>query len=103
MRKFRSTVTKVVARDGSTQEVTKFGHLLRKTNLDKLPLFWNVLVGDMSLVGPQASTVDELDCYSTIEWKALEVKPGMINKWEVDRPSTSCSVTRMDSEQKVSQ
>lgn len=101
MRKFRSTVTKVVARDGSTHEVTKFGHLLRKTNLDKLPLFWNVLVGDMTLVGPQASTVDELDCYSTTEWRALEVKPGMINKWEVHHPSTSSSVTPMDSEQNV--
>jgi lipopolysaccharide/colanic/teichoic acid biosynthesis glycosyltransferase len=59
------------------------------------------LVGDMSLLGPQASTVDELDCYSTTEWKALEVKPGMINKWEVHHPSTSSSVTPMDSEQNV--
>lgn len=102
MRKFRSTVTKVVARDCSIHEVTKFGHLLRKTNLDKLPLFWNVLVGDMSLVGPQASMVDALDCYSTTEWKALEVKPGMISKRELHNPCSSCSATPRDSKQNVS-
>jgi lipopolysaccharide/colanic/teichoic acid biosynthesis glycosyltransferase len=106
LRKFRSMVTQANHRDDSPPKLTKFGYILRKTNLDKLPLLWNLLMGDMSLVGPRASTVEDLDFYSTNEWQALEVKPGVFSEWELhyrDRqvqscPSSSPSVTPINSQ-----
>ena len=91
MRIFRSKSIKATASTHSMQKNTKFGRFLRKTNLDKLPLFWNVLMGDMSLVGPRASTIEEVDYHSTQEWKTLQVKPGMLSEWRVnDELSERC-------------
>jgi anti-anti-sigma factor len=89
MWKFRSTVTQADGKDGQTPAITKFGNVLRKTKLDQLPLLFNVLMGDMSLVGPAASTVEEVDYNSTIEWKALEVKPGIIHDYKAWRVNFS--------------
>lgn len=102
--KFRSTVKEEVPGNGTTPELTKLGHFLRTTNLDKLPLFWNVLVGDMTLVGPRASTVDEVDYHTTAEWKALEVKPGISSEWQAQHPSSPATrgvVMSMNSDRKA--
>ncbi|AFY77053.1 MAG: anti-sigma factor antagonist [Hydrococcus sp. C42_A2020_068] len=64
--------------------VTKVGRFLRRTSLDELPQFWNVLVGDMSLVGTRPPTPDEVERYEVPEWQRLDVKPGMTGEWQVN-------------------
>lgn len=64
--------------------ITKVGRFLRKTSLDELPQFWNVLQGDMSLVGTRPPTPDEVDIYEVPEWQRLDVKPGMTGEWQVN-------------------
>jgi len=64
--------------------ITKVGHFLRRTSLDELPQFWNVLRGDMSLVGTRPPTEEEVNCYQIPEWKRLDVKPGMTGEWQVN-------------------
>lgn len=63
--------------------VTKIGKFLRKTSLDELPQFWNVLKGDMSLVGTRPPTLDEVDKYDLHHWRRLSVKPGISGMWQV--------------------
>jgi lipopolysaccharide/colanic/teichoic acid biosynthesis glycosyltransferase len=57
--------------------MTTFGALLRSTSLDELPTLWNVLKGDMSLVGPRPLLVQYLDRYSAAERRRHEVRPGI--------------------------
>ena len=57
--------------------LTKFGQFLRSTSLDELPSLWNVLNGDMSLVGPRPFIAQYLPLYSTKQVRRHEVKPGM--------------------------
>jgi anti-anti-sigma factor len=64
--------------------VTKVGRFLRRTSLDELPQFWNVLKGDMSLVGTRPPTPDEVERYEVPEWQRLDVKPGMTGEWQVN-------------------
>ena len=64
--------------------ITKIGHFLRRTSLDEFPQFWNVLRGDMSLVGTRPPTEEEVNCYQIPEWKRLDVKPGMTGEWQVN-------------------
>ena len=64
--------------------ITKVGSFLRKTSLDEFPQFWNVLKGDMSLVGTRPPTQEEVDCYKVPEWQRLNVKPGMTGEWQVN-------------------
>lgn len=64
--------------------VTPFGRLLRRTSLDELPQFWNVLKGDMSLVGPRPAIPYEIESYDV--WhrrRLLDVKPGITGLWQV--------------------
>jgi lipopolysaccharide/colanic/teichoic acid biosynthesis glycosyltransferase len=68
---------------GADPRVTKVGAVLRKTLIDELPQFWNVLKGEMSLVGTRPPTLDEVCHYSAQQWRRLEVKPGLTGMWQV--------------------
>lgn len=63
--------------------VTRVGRILRKTSIDELPQLWNVLNGDMSLVGPRPPVPAEYEQYSDHEKKRLQVKPGITCFWQV--------------------
>lgn len=100
----REYVTKLINKEASTgpaqkqgivykltadSRVTPLGRFLRKTSLDELPQFINVLCGDMSLVGPRPPIPYELAAYHT--WhrrRLLEVKPGITGLWQVTGRST---------------
>jgi anti-anti-sigma factor len=64
--------------------ITKIGRFLRRTSLDEFPQFWNVLKGDMSLVGTRPPTPDEVENYQVPQWQRLDVKPGMTGEWQVN-------------------
>ncbi len=64
--------------------VTKVGRFLRSTSLDELPQFWNVFVGEMSLVGTRPPTADEVMQYNQRHWQRLNVKPGLTGEWQVN-------------------
>lgn len=68
--------------------VTKVGQFLRKTSLDELPQFWNILKGDMSLVGTRPPTRDEVSHYAPHHWMRLNVKPGLTGEWQVNGRSS---------------
>jgi len=57
--------------------ITRFGHWLRRTSLDELPQLWNVVRGDMSLVGPRPELPDQVRYYSAGDRRRLEVRPGI--------------------------
>jgi exopolysaccharide biosynthesis polyprenyl glycosylphosphotransferase len=63
--------------------ITRFGQFLRRYSLDELPQFWNVLRGEMSLVGPRPHPVDEVNHYELHHYRRLDMKPGMTGLWQV--------------------
>ncbi|HIK28353.1 MAG TPA: sugar transferase [Oscillatoriaceae cyanobacterium M7585_C2015_266] len=63
--------------------ITPLGRFLRRYSLDELPQFWNVLIGDMSLVGTRPPTPDEVKHYEPHHWLRLNVKPGLTGEWQV--------------------
>lgn len=63
--------------------VTKVGRFIRKTSIDELPQFWNVLKGDMSLVGTRPPTVDEFEQYTPYYRRRLCMTPGLTGMWQV--------------------
>jgi len=67
----------------SDPRVTPVGRILRKTSLDELPQFFNVLKGDMSLVGTRPPTVDEVKKYKTYHRRRISFKPGLTGMWQV--------------------
>lgn len=78
--KFR-TMTNAVGPDGlplpDAERMTWFGHFLRATSLDELPELWNVLKGEMSLIGPRPLLVEYLDRYTPEQARRHEVRPGL--------------------------
>jgi len=63
--------------------VTRIGKLIRKTSIDELPQLWNVIRGDMSLVGPRPALPREVDQYSSYDKLRLQVIPGCTGLWQV--------------------
>lgn len=63
--------------------ITKVGKFIRKTSIDELPQFFNVLKGDMSLVGTRPPTVDEFKQYEAHQKRRLSAKPGITGLWQV--------------------
>ena len=97
IRKFRSMVVNadqlknqvineasgLIFKNKQDPRVTRTGRFLRSTSLDELPQFWNVLVGEMSLVGTRPPTADEVAHYNERHWQRLNVKPGITGEWQV--------------------
>lgn len=63
--------------------VTRMGRFLRKWSLDELPQLWNVLVGEMSLVGPRPIVEEELSWYGSYAREFLSVRPGLTGAWQI--------------------
>ena len=70
--------------------VTRLGRILRKTSIDELPQLWNVLHGEMSLVGPRPSQPSEVALYEPSQFTRLLVKPGVTGMWQVSGRSDLC-------------
>ncbi|WP_416233478.1 sugar transferase [Anabaena sp. UHCC 0451] len=68
--------------------ITPLGKFLRRSSLDELPQFWNVLRGDMSIVGTRPPTPDEVINYAPHHWERLRVKPGITGEWQTNGRST---------------
>lgn len=68
--------------------ITKVGSFLRKTSLDEFPQFFNVLKGDMSLVGTRPPTLDEVEKYERWHHRRISMKPGITGMWQVSGRST---------------
>lgn len=63
--------------------ITPLGQFLRKTSLDELPQFWNVIRGDMSVVGPRPVVAEEIEkYYGSKSWKILSMRPGLTGIWQ---------------------
>lgn len=102
IRKFRSMVVNAEAlksqikneakglifKNENDPRVTRVGRFLRCTSLDEIPQFWNVLVGEMSLVGTRPPTKDEVIHYKDHHWQRLNVKPGLTGVWQISGRST---------------
>ncbi len=62
---------------GRDSRITRVGYFIRKYKLDELPQLWNVLLGDMSLVGPRPEVRKYVNMYTEDQWKVLSVRPGI--------------------------
>lgn len=71
--------------------ITRFGRIIRKTSIDELPQFINVLKGDMSLVGPRPPLPREVAMYTAEQFQRLSVTPGMTCYWQVQPKRNSLS------------
>ena len=84
----KNEVEGALFKNSQDHRITKVGRFLRRTSLDELPQFWNVLRGEMSLVGTRPPTLDETEQYEIPQWQRLDIKPGMTGEWQVNGRST---------------
>jgi exopolysaccharide production protein ExoY len=81
--------------------ITPIGSFLRKTSLDELPQFWNVLKGDLSVVGPRPVVHDEIvNHYGMKAAKILSIRPGITGIWQVSGRSDTSYSTRIKLDEK---
>ena len=84
-RTMRKDTASVATHLASSSSITKFGHFLRKTKLDELPQLWNVLKGDMSLVGPRPCLPNQLELITERERRGVfTVRPGITGLAQVN-------------------
>lgn len=76
--------------------ITKFGKFIRKTSIDELPQLFNILKGDMSIVGPRPGTVREYELYNDYEKQRLLVPQGLTGYWQVHGRSKTTFETMID-------
>ena len=63
--------------------ITRVGKFIRKTSIDELPQFFNIVQGTMSLVGTRPPTLDEVEKYERKQWRRISIKPGLTGMWQV--------------------
>ncbi len=68
--------------------VTRVGKFIRKTSIDELPQFFNVLSGSMSIVGTRPPTIDEVSKYTAKQWRRISIKPGITGMWQTNGRNT---------------
>lgn len=68
---------------GDDIRITSVGKIIRKTSLDELPQLWNIINGEMSLVGPRPPVPYEVEMYDAQAMRRLEAKPGLTGPWQV--------------------
>jgi exopolysaccharide biosynthesis polyprenyl glycosylphosphotransferase len=96
---YKNEARPVIYKIKNDPRLTPIGRFLRKTSLDEFPQFWNVLRGEMSLVGPRPPVSYEFEAYDF--WhrrRVFEVKPGVTGLWQVSGRSRTCfdEMVRMD-------
>ena len=104
--RLRAGLTPLSEQDGpafkmtNDPRVTLIGRFLRTTSLDELPQFWNILIGNMSLVGPRPLPLEEANACAPWHRRRLEVTPGLTGLWQVRGRSKVCfdEWMRMDME-----
>jgi exopolysaccharide biosynthesis polyprenyl glycosylphosphotransferase len=80
--------------DRRDPRITRMGAFLRSTGLDELPQLWNVIIGDMSLVGPRPEMPFIVEEYSDLEKKRLQLRPGITGLWQIYARSNNLPIHR---------
>jgi lipopolysaccharide/colanic/teichoic acid biosynthesis glycosyltransferase len=76
--------------------VTRVGAILRKLSLDEMPQFWNILIGDMSLIGPRPIVDEEIEKYGRCFELYIQARPGLTGLWQVSGRSDTSYQQRVE-------